>query len=76
MSLFSHMLYEEEKCKHHYCSSYSFYASPSDLSESFILNILMDISQIPMEGCSYNATAFTHEMCIVSLTNSQYDFYL
>lgn len=73
---FSHMLYEEEKCKHHYCSSYSFYASLSDLLESFILNNVMGISQMPMDGCSYNATAFTHEMWIVSLTNPQYDFYL
>lgn len=69
MSLFSHMLYEEEKRKHHYCSSYSFYASLSDLSESFILNNLMGISQMPMDGRSCNATAFTHEMCIISLTN-------
>lgn len=68
MSLCSHMLYEEEKRKHHYCSSYSFYASLSDLSESFILNNLMGISQIPMVGRSCNATAFTHEMCVLSLT--------
>lgn len=65
MSLFSHMLYEEETCKHHYCSSYSFYARLSDLSESFIMNNLMVISQIPMDGSSYNATAFAHEMCMI-----------
>lgn len=37
-----------DRCKHRYCSSYSFYPRPSDLSEAFILNSLMGISQIPM----------------------------
>lgn len=38
-----------------------FYFRLSDLSESFILNNLMGISQIPMD-CSYNPIVFTHEI--------------